>query len=89
MAAKSMMAVGGLVVCPLARDQLSCFSQDSEQAIAPHPQPRPCFGMQHIMQLACSQPWLAPPLFQDEIHDLLIVASLRIKRSVALVVSLT
>ena len=46
MAAKAMMTMSGLMICTFARDQLSGFSQNAEQTIAPHLQRCFCLCVQ-------------------------------------------
>lgn len=88
MAAKTMMTMRGLVIGPLARNQFTRITENCKQAVSAHAKRRRTFGAHQIVKLAGAQPWLATTLFQNEVHHLLVLADLGIKRAITLVIRL-
>lgn len=88
MATEAMMAMSGLVLSPFTRNQLARTTKDSKHTISTHAQRRRSFDAHQVVQLARSQLGLATPLFQDEVHHLLVLADSRVKSAITLVIRL-
>ena len=70
MPVKSMMAVGGFVICPFHWHQEPVFAQQSKQTVPSDIQPFADLSVQQIVQFTCTDSWLTTPDPGNKIKDM-------------------